>query len=47
MEIKSELLKYWGDEPVEGFKQEDESIVKEPLDEVEDELFAFIMSLMY
>lgn len=47
MEVKSELLKYWDSEPVEGYNKEEESIVKEPLNDVEDELFAFIMSLMF
>lgn len=47
MEFKSELLNYWDDEPVEGYKKEEESIVKGPLNGVEDQLFAFIMGLMY
>ncbi|MBF7097696.1 hypothetical protein [Alkalibacter mobilis] len=47
MKLNSELLKYWDDAPVEGYKPEDEDIVKEPLNKVEDQLFAFVMSLMY
>ncbi|ARE86869.1 hypothetical protein [Clostridium formicaceticum] len=47
MEIKSEILKYWDDEPVENYKKEEENIVKNPLNNVEDALFAFIMGLMY
>ncbi len=46
-EFKSELLHYWQDEPVEGYKAEEEDIVKDHLNKVEDELFAFIMGLMY
>ena len=47
MEFTSELLKYWNEEPLEGYKAEDKDIVKDPLNKVEDALFAFIMSLMY
>lgn len=47
MEFNSELLNYWDKEPVEGYKAEEEDIVKEPLNNVEDALFAFIMGLMY
>lgn len=47
MDFTSELLRYWDEEPVEGYVNEEEGIVKEPLNKVEDELFAFIMSLMY
>ncbi|WP_193708420.1 hypothetical protein [Alkalibaculum sporogenes] len=48
MEIKSELLKYWEDgKPAEGYKADEENIVKVPLHAVEDQLFAFIMGLMY
>jgi len=47
MEFSSELLKYWDEEPIEGYKAEDKEIVKNPLNNVEDALFAFIMSLMY
>lgn len=48
MEMKSEKLNYWQDgKPAEGYKIEEESIVKAPLHAVEDQLFAFIMGLMY
>ena len=47
MEFKSELLQYWNDEPVVGYEKEEESIVKKPLNDVEDALFSFIMGLMY
>ncbi|MFZ7133563.1 MAG: hypothetical protein ACOWWR_14535 [Eubacteriales bacterium] len=47
MEFKSEVLRYWDDQPVEGYKEEEENIVKKPLNSVEDALFAFIMGLMY
>ena len=45
--MKSELLHYWMDEPVEGYNKEEEDIVKTPLNNVEDELFAYIMSLTF
>lgn len=47
MGINTELLRYWDEEPVEGYKAEEKDIVKEPLEKVEDALFAFVMSLMY
>ncbi|NTW71770.1 MAG: hypothetical protein HGA49_05950 [Eubacteriaceae bacterium] len=47
MEFKSEMLKYWDDEPVAGYKVEEKDIVMDPLNNVEDALFAFIMGLMY
>lgn len=48
MTVKSELLKYWEEgKPIEGYKLEEEDIVKIPLHQVEDELFAFILGLLY
>ena len=43
----SEYLHYWEESPVKGYTQEEEGIVKQPLNQVEDALFAFIMGLMY
>ncbi|KPU42513.1 hypothetical protein OXPF_42980 [Oxobacter pfennigii] len=47
MEVKSELLNFWEDAPVEGYKAEEADIVKDPLNNVEDALFAFIVTLLY
>ena len=47
MDINTEMLRYWDDEPVEGYKAEEADIVKKPLNKVEDAVFAFIMGLMY
>ncbi|NLP36082.1 MAG: hypothetical protein GX357_00305 [Firmicutes bacterium] len=48
MTVKSELLQYWEEgKAIEGYNLEEEDIVKDPLHQVEDELFAFILGLLY
>jgi hypothetical protein len=47
MKSASELLNYWNESPLEGYTADEKDIVKEPLNNVEDALFAFIMGLMY
>jgi hypothetical protein len=47
MKSASELLNYWNESPFEGYTADEKDIVKEPLNNVEDASFAFIMGLMY